>query len=73
MSLINTTKAAERLGVSRSTIERLRRSPAAKFPRPIYIAPNSVRFDSDELDQYIDSRRKTGGLAHESRDHQGRV
>ncbi|MFM5469167.1 helix-turn-helix transcriptional regulator [Aeromonas sp. R1-2] len=62
MSLISTTAAAERLGVSRSTIERLRRNPAVKFPRPIYIAPNSVRFDSDELDQYIDSRRNAGGV-----------
>ena len=60
MSLISTIKAAERLGVSKSTIERLRRNPAANFPRPIYIAPNSVRFDSDELAQYIDSRRNAG-------------
>ena len=63
MSLISTLNAAARLGVSRSTIERLRRSPAAKFPRPIYIAPNSVRFDSDELDQYIESRRNAGGVS----------
>lgn len=61
MSLISTTAAAERLGVSRSTVERLRRSQVVNFPRPIYIAPNCVRFDSDELDQYIDSRRNAGG------------
>ncbi|MDF2413046.1 AlpA family phage regulatory protein [Aeromonas sp. 1HA1] len=56
--LIPISEVTRRLGVSRSTCERLRRNPAANFPQAIYIGPNSVRFDADELAAWINSRRK---------------
>ena len=58
--LIPTSQVSTRLGVSRSTVERLRRNPAAKFPKPIKIGPNSVRYDAAELDQWLDARRAGG-------------
>ena len=60
MKLISISEVSRRLGVSRSTCERLRRNPSANFPRGIHIGPNSVRFDADELDAWIESRRKGG-------------
>lgn len=58
--LIPTSQVSIRLGVSRSTVERLRRNPTAQFPKPIKIGPNSVRYDSAELDQWLDARRAGG-------------
>lgn len=44
------------LGVSRATIERLRRSPKASFPKAIPIGPNSIRFDLSEIEAWLASR-----------------
>ena len=55
--LITINEVSRRLGVSRSTCERLRRNPTAKFPRPIKVGPNSVRFDADELGAWVESRK----------------
>ena len=60
MKLISITEVSRRLGVSRSTCERLRRDHSANFPRAIHIGPNSVRFDADELATWIESRREGG-------------
>ncbi|WP_139410617.1 helix-turn-helix transcriptional regulator [Aeromonas veronii] len=59
--LIPISEVTRHLGVSRSTVERLRRSPDAQFPQPIYIGPNSIRFDMTELEQWIVARRQKGG------------
>ncbi len=59
--LIPITEVSRHLGVSRSTVERLRRSPEVQFPQPIRIGPNSIRFDTVELEQWIVARRKKGG------------
>lgn len=56
--LLAISEVSRRLGVSRSTCERLRRDHSANFPRAIHIGPNSVRFDADELAAWIESRRK---------------
>jgi excisionase family DNA binding protein len=55
---ISTSQVSTRLGVSRSTVERLRRNPAACFPKPIKIGPNSVRYNLAEIDQWLESRRQ---------------
>ena len=60
MKLISISEVSRRLGVSRSTCERLRRNPSANFPRAIHIGQNSVRFDADELAAWIESRRNSG-------------
>ena len=60
MKLISISEVSRRLGVSRSTCERLRRNPSANFPRAIHIGPNSIRFDADELGAWIESRRIGG-------------
>lgn len=59
--LIPISEITRRLGVSRATVERLRRNPEAQFPQPIRIGPNSVRFDTAELEHWIASRRQEGG------------
>lgn len=58
--LIPISEVSRRLGVSRSTCERLRRNPAENFPQAVYVGPNSVRFDATELAAWIESRRKGG-------------
>ncbi|MGY3873154.1 helix-turn-helix transcriptional regulator [Aeromonas dhakensis] len=57
---ISTSQVSTRLGVSRSTVERLRRNPEACFPKPINIGPNSVRYNLTEIEQWLESRRKEG-------------
>lgn len=59
--LIPIIEVSRHLGVSRSTVERLRRSPEAQFPQPIRIGPNSIRFDTAELERWIVARRQKGG------------
>lgn len=56
--LISTKSAAKILGVSNSTIERLRRHPAANFPAPIRISDNCVRYDQEELLAWVKSRQE---------------
>ncbi len=60
--LISTSQLSTRLGVSRSTVERLRRNPTACFPKPIHIGPNSVRYNLTEIEQWLESRRKEGEI-----------
>ncbi|UJT79726.1 AlpA family phage regulatory protein [Edwardsiella piscicida] len=56
--LITIKDLTTRLGVSRATIERLRRSPKDAFPKAIPIGPNSIRFDETEIEQWLISRRQ---------------
>lgn len=58
--LIPISELSRRLGVSRSTCERLRRDPEACFPKPIKIGPASVRYNLAEVDQWLESRREGG-------------
>ncbi|MFM5003114.1 helix-turn-helix transcriptional regulator [Aeromonas hydrophila] len=60
--LITIKDLTTRLGVSRATIERLRRSPKDAFPKAIPIGPNSIRFDETEIEQWLISRRQGGVL-----------
>ena len=60
--LIPISQVAARLGVCRSTCERLRRNPAANFPKPIKIGPNSVRYDTAELDKWLEDKRAEGAI-----------
>lgn len=55
---IPTSQVSTRLGVSRSTVERLRRNPEAHFPKPIRIGPNSIRYNLAEIEQWLESRRQ---------------
>ncbi|MGN5002406.1 helix-turn-helix transcriptional regulator [Aeromonas sp. 82P] len=59
--LIPISEVTRRLGVSRATVERLRRRPESQFPQPIRIGPNSIRFDMAELERWIVARRQKGG------------
>ncbi|AXV18735.1 AlpA family transcriptional regulator [Aeromonas veronii] len=54
--LVTIKDTATMLGVSRATIERLRRSPKASFPKAIPIGPNSIRFDLSEIEAWLASR-----------------
>ncbi|EFI7892934.1 MULTISPECIES: helix-turn-helix transcriptional regulator [Klebsiella/Raoultella group] len=56
--LLTIKQLSSRLGVSRATVERLRRSPDAAFPKAIPIGPNSIRFDDTEIEQWLASRRQ---------------
>ena len=52
-TLLTVNQVATRLSVTRVTVYRLRdRDP--EFPAPIYIAPRSPRWRSEELTAWID-------------------
>ncbi|MBA2800157.1 AlpA family phage regulatory protein [Aeromonas veronii] len=54
--LITIKDTATTLGVSRATVERIRRDPRAAFPKAIPIGPNSIRFDLSEIEAWLASR-----------------
>ncbi|CAM7659210.1 MULTISPECIES: helix-turn-helix transcriptional regulator [Klebsiella/Raoultella group] len=56
--LLTVKQLCIRLGISRSTVERLRRSPESSFPEAIYIGPNSVRFSETEIEAWVQARRQ---------------
>lgn len=56
--LITIEEVARRLGISRSTCERMRRKPDVNFPKSIKIGENSVRYEADELERWIESKRE---------------
>lgn len=51
-----------RLGVSRTTVERLIRDDP-EFPAPVSITPRLRRWDSEAVEQWLRRRQKTGGGA----------
>ncbi|QIG33651.1 helix-turn-helix transcriptional regulator [Atlantibacter hermannii] len=57
--LLTTKQVCAYLGVSRATVERLRRSPESSFPQVVRIGPMSVRFSQAEIDAWIMSRRQS--------------
>lgn len=59
--LIPISEVTRHLGVSRSTVERLRRNPEVSFPKAFKIGPNSVRFKLAEIEQWLESRHQGGG------------
>jgi prophage regulatory protein len=52
--LLTYAEVAARLGVSRSTVERL--VTRAEIPQPLHIAPGAVRFVEDEINAWLVSR-----------------
>lgn len=56
--LINVAQAAKILGVSCSTVERLRRNPSANFPAPIRVSDSCVRYDEAELLEWVKGRQE---------------
>ena len=60
MKLITYADVAERLGVSKATVERM--VVRGSFIQPLHITPGTVRFDLDELDAWL-ARRPRGPVA----------
>lgn len=50
--LLNVREAAARCGISRTKVYELLKE--GRFPRPVYPAPGSVRWRSDEIADWID-------------------
>ena len=60
--LLTRTEVQQAVRLSCSAIYRLMR--VGKFPTPIRIGENAVRWKADEINEYLDSRpRATGELA----------
>jgi predicted DNA-binding transcriptional regulator AlpA len=64
MRLISTIKLAEKLGVHRTTVWRLRRETPG-FPRPIKLGYRSVVWNDDEVDAWLLSRHQPQGESRE--------
>ncbi len=56
-ALLNARQAAARLGLSKSTVDKMR--AAGKGPRFIKSTDRAVRYDPADLDAWIDARRRT--------------
>ena len=54
--LLNVRQAAIRLGLSKSTLDKMR--PAGKGPRYVKTTERAVRYDPADLDEWIAARRK---------------
>ena len=54
-SLLNVRQAAARLGLSKSTLDKMRR--AAKGPRFVKTTDRAIRYDPVDLDRWINARR----------------
>ena len=54
-SMLTSAELAERLNVSRATVQRWRFDNYG--PRPVALAPRIVRYDRAEVEQFIESRR----------------
>ena len=54
--LLNVRQAAVRLGLSKSTLDKMR--PAGKGPKFVKTTDRAVRYDPADLDQWIAARRK---------------
>lgn len=57
-ALLNVRQAASRLGLSKSTLDKMR--GAGKGPRFIKSTDRAVRYDPVDLDAWIRARRSTG-------------
>ena len=57
--LFNVSQVENLCGISRQTIYR--RMRAGDFPRPIKVGPRAVRWRSDELETWLDSRERSQG------------
>lgn len=55
--LLNVREAAARLGLSKSTLDKMR--CAGKGPRFIKSTDRAVRYDPTDLDSWIAARRRT--------------
>jgi predicted DNA-binding transcriptional regulator AlpA len=54
--LLNVRQAALRLGLSKSTLDKMR--PTGKGPKFVKTTDRAVRYDPADLDQWIAARRK---------------
>ncbi len=59
--LLSTAEVGEMIGCSRTTLHR--RVRAGTFPAPIRTGPNSVRYRSEEVQDWIDSRERVRDVA----------
>lgn len=57
-ALLNVRQAASRLGLSKSTLDKMRR--ASKGPRYVKSTDRAVRYDPADLDAWIAARRSNG-------------
>ncbi len=54
--LLDLNGVAERLGVRRTMVYRLRKNDPT-FPLPIFLTTAAPRFDPDEIDAWVESKR----------------
>lgn len=54
--LLNVRQAAVRLGLSKSTLDKMR--PTGKGPKFVKTTDRAIRYDPADLDQWIAARRK---------------
>ncbi len=62
MKILRKPAASEKVGLSAPQIDRLSRDPDSEFPEKVQLGPNAVGWYEDELDAWLEHRRR-GALA----------
>ena len=62
MKILRKPATSEKVGLSTSHIDRLSSDPDSDFPAKVQLGPNSVGWYEDELDAWLEHRRR-GALA----------
>ncbi len=62
MKILRKPAVSEKTGLSTSHIDRLSRDQDSDFPAKYQLGPNSVGWDEDEIDAWLEHRRR-GALA----------
>lgn len=60
MRLLRRAEVEKKVGVGPATIYRWLSRPDNDFPRPIRVGVKAVRWRSDELDGWLESRERAG-------------
>ena len=59
-ALLTINEVSEMLGLSKSTIERMRRHSDTNFPPAILISEKCIRFDRSDILSWIEKRKELG-------------
>ena len=64
MILLDTTQLSEKLGLSKGALHQLRRREAS-FPPPIKVSQKILRLDENDIDRWLNTKKKESTNAGE--------
>lgn len=58
MNLLKPEEVSEKLGITKGALPSLRRREKS-FPLPIRVSPKVLRWDEDEIDNWLETRKES--------------